>query len=116
MDINSQIRDAERLLRGLEQGSLNGSDAFVLADNTDPVVLHLIFSYLRTKYPAGNQSSKGVMERLLELTSTYPNLVTKAKKGEKDPITEWFMETYALKDFFGDAEEFVKLLIDKIEG
>ncbi len=116
MDINSEIRNASRLLQGLENGNLQGADAFELAEETDPVVLHLIFAYLRAKYPASNESSKGVMERLLELSSTYPALVSKAKKGEKDPITEWFMETYSLRDFYQNSDEMIQLIIEKIEG
>lgn len=110
------IRDSYRLLDGLESGSMNGADAYEIANHIDPFILFNIFHFLREKYPASNSNSSGVMARLVELSSTYPEIVSKVKDGEKDMLNEWFNETYALSEFYPDPEKFITLLVEKIEG
>ncbi len=110
------IRDAHRLLMGLENGSVNSADAYNIALDLDPVLLFWIFRFLRDKYPASNQSSQGVLSRLLDLTRTYPELVQKAKSGEDDMISEWFEETFATSDFYTDSLGMVTQLVEKLEG
>lgn len=109
-------RDALRLLVGLESGQINSSDAYQIASNLDPFLLASIFKYLRSKYPPASQASTGVLSRLVELGSTYPEIVLSIKKGEKDILFEWFDETYDIRSFFGSAEAFIELIVDKIEG
>ena len=116
MSIDHMIRESHRLLQGLESGSMSGADAFQIADQTDPFILHMVFKYLREKYPAQNPNSQGIMTRLLELSSTYPEIVAKVKSGEKDLLNEWFNETYATSEFFADAEGLMDILVNKVEG
>jgi hypothetical protein len=56
------------------------------------------------------------MERMVELTKTYDDLVKMAKKAEKDPIREWFDDTYRVKEFQGRSHELMELIVEKIEG
>ena len=43
---------ALRLLNGLEMGGLDPSEGRILAEDLDPVLVHLIVRYLREAYPA----------------------------------------------------------------
>jgi hypothetical protein len=53
---------------------------------------------------------------MVELTRTYDDLVKMAKKAEKDPIKEWFDDTYRLKDYQGRPHELLEMIVDKIES
>jgi hypothetical protein len=109
-------RESLRLLKGIENGTMTTADAANVADKRDPVIIYFVLRYLREKYPTRDPASQGVTSRLLELTSTYDNLIKASKKGEKDSITEWFDETYAVREFFDKPEELVDMLVEKIEG
>ncbi len=115
-DINNEKREGLRLLQGIENGNLSAADAFNIADKRDPVLVYFVMRYLREKYPAANGNSQGVITRLVEITSTYSDLVKKTKTAEKDPMREWFDDTYAMREFFGKEGEFVELIVEKLEG
>lgn len=108
--------DPLRLLVGLENGTLSMADAYNLAESCDPVVVFFIFKYLREKYHAQNPMSAGIISRLVDLTSNYPILIKKSQKGEHDVITEWFDDTYNIRDYFSTPNELVTLIVDKIES
>lgn len=114
--MDMEKRESLRLLKGIENGTLTTADAANVADKRDPVIVHFVLRYLREKYPAREPSSQGVTQRLLELTSTYDNVIKAAKAGEKDSITEWFDETYSVREYFDKPEELVDMLVEKIEG
>lgn len=116
MSNSMEIRECTRLLSGLENGNMTASDAFTVADKRDPVMLYFILRFLREKYPAGRETSAGVLQRVLELTGTYDSVVKKSKTGEKDPMREWFDDTYAMREFFDKSDEFVEMLVEKMEG
>lgn len=116
MSVQHIIRDAYRLLSGLEDGNVSVADCHTTADTLDPVLLHWVFRFLRDKYPATNPQSQGVLSRLLEISKTYPELVARAKEGEKDVISEWFDETYSTREFFSDPETMISHLVEKLEG
>ncbi len=109
-------REGKRLLHGLENGTLVSADAFNLAEKRDPVLVYLILKYLREKHPTSGGRATGVATRVLELLSTYESIVKMAKKGEKDPISTWFNETYSTRDFYNDPDGFVDLIVEKLEG
>jgi hypothetical protein len=113
---SGEAADANRLLDGLENGTLKSADAFAMAEKIDPVLLHFVFKYLRTKYNAQDPSGEGVMQRMLELTKTYDNVVKKAKEGEEDPITQWFDDSYDVNDYRAKPEEMIDMLVEKIES
>ena len=116
MDINSQIREGIRLLEGLEDGLLSSSDCYNIFDTLDDVLVSLIIKYLRQKYPPTQPDAAGVMGRIVELSSTYPKVVEKVKSGDADPITEWFEDSYTYRDYYSDPEEFISLVVNKLEG
>ncbi len=112
----SEIREATRLLGGIEAGSLSAADAFNIMDKQDPVLNYFIMRFLREKYPASNPASEGVLSRIVEITSTYTDLVTKMKKSETDSLRHWFDDTYEMRDFYSKQDQFVQLVVEKVEG
>ena len=116
MDTQTQIRESVRWLRGLEEGSLPAQDLFNIADSLDPVAISLMIRYIRKKYPSTKPEAGAVIGRLVELGSTYPQIINRARDAEHDPISEWFMDTYSFGEFYQNAEEMVQLIIDKLEG
>lgn len=111
-----EIREGLRLLKGLEEGTITAADAYTVADKQDPVLVYFVLRFLREKYPASNPQSEGVTRRLLELTQTYPDVVKMSQAGEDDVITDWFNENYSVGEFYDDQEQFVSMIVEKIEG
>ncbi|MCX6104359.1 MAG: hypothetical protein NTY08_00825 [Proteobacteria bacterium] len=116
MSFEHEKRESLRLLSGLENGNLTAADAYNLAEKRDPVMIHLVMRYLREKYPSTQAAAEGVSRRLIELTSTYDKVVSMSKKGEKDSITEWFTESHSMGEFYDAPEQFIDLIVEKIEG
>ena len=85
MSINHIIRDCLRFLEGVEEGTLSAADSYNIAKDLDPLLVYFVFRYLREKFPATNPNSSGVMGRLLEISSTYPDIVKAAKSGNTPP-------------------------------
>jgi hypothetical protein len=107
---------AEKLLHGLEDGRMSGSEATLLAQDLDPVLVHVILRYLREVYPASNPAAGAVLDRVVSLTSSSPRIVALAKEGEQDPVSQWFASEYAFGDFRGRSSELLDLVIDKLES
>jgi len=115
MNTSTDRNEAMRLLKGLEDGSVDAVDARILAEDLDPVLLYIIVRYLREVYPATDPAASPVLERVLKLTSTYPKMVEKSKAGEQDPVSRWFESESSFRDFRGRADELIELIIDKLE-
>jgi hypothetical protein len=116
MSIEHAKREGLRFLQGIENGNLTAADAYNIADGIDPVLVYFTLRYLREKYPASAAASAGVSRRLVELTSTYDDVVKLSKQGERDPLREWFDDTYDVRDYFDDAAGLIDMLVEKIEG
>ncbi len=116
MSFEFEKQEAGRLLAGLEEGGMSAADAFDIADQRDPLMVYFIFRYLREKYPPGGPQSQGIVERLLELASTYDGLMKATKAAERDPMREWFDDTHSMSEFFGDSQEFIDMIVEKLEG
>lgn len=114
--MDPQVRDGVRFLEGLEEGNMGTGDLYILSQKLDPVMITIVVKYLRKKYPATKPEGAGVTTRLVELTTTYPDLVKTMKTGESDPIVEWFTETYNFGEFYAKPEEMVELVVEKLEG
>jgi hypothetical protein len=112
----SELRNAQWTLDAIENGTSNAATIYKTASELDPVSVYFIFRYIREIYTPTNPSATGVMERMVELTRTYDDLVRMTKKAEKDPIREWFDDTYRIKDFHGKPHELIELIVEKIEG
>ena len=116
MSVLGDESEAVRFLAGIEASTMSANDAYQVIEKIDPILLYFVVRYLRDKYPAGNPASQPVIEKLVELTSTYPELVKHMKEAEQDPMREWFDDTYNMRDFFSTPEEFVHLIVDKLES
>jgi hypothetical protein len=116
MEHSSETNDAVYFLTSLEKGTLPAAEVYQLSTDLDPVIVYWSIAYLRKKYPASHSSSAGVLQRLVELTTTYPDVIAKAKQGENDMVSEWFKESFSLNDFFSSSEEMMRLLVEKLEG
>lgn len=112
----TEVNQALWLLNGIENGTIDSTEAYKVGKELDPVTLHFVFRFLRDKYPPSHQHAQGVIERMVELTSTYSDLVSHAKKGEKDSITEWFDDAYSVKEFLNRPEQMIDMLVEKIES
>jgi hypothetical protein len=112
----SELRNAQWTLDAIENGTATAATIYKTAAELDPVSVYFIFRYIREIYTPTNPAATGVMERMVELTKTYDDLVKIAKKGEKDSIREWFDDTYRMRDFQGKPHELMELIVEKIEG
>lgn len=114
--MNPTTRDALWVLDGIENGTVAARESFTTMEGLDPVLIYFIFRFLREKYQTTNPSAAGVIKRMLDLTETHSKLVKASQEGEKDPIREWFDETYSIRDYFPNPEELIDMLVEKIEG
>ena len=106
---------ALRLLGGLEGGGLSAADATIVGEDIDPVLVYAIVSFLRSVYPASDSAANSVLDRVVQFTSGSPAIVRKHTEGEQDPISRWFEDEYAYKDFRGRGSEMIDLIVDKLE-
>ncbi len=114
---NSTDRNqALRLLNGLEQGGLNPAEGRIIAEDLDPVLVHLIVRFLREVYPATEPAARPVLERVVELTNAYPGIVAQAREGEADSITAWFTSEHTFAEFSNRVETLIDLVVDKLES
>ncbi len=112
----SELKSAQWVLQALENGNSNASEIYKTASQLDPVSIHFIFRYMREKFSPDHPAAAGVQERMVNLTATYDDLVKMSKKGEKDPIREWFDDTYRIKEYLTRGDELLELIVEKIEG
>ncbi len=108
--------EAVRLLRGLEAGGLAIADARVIAEDLDPVLIHVIVKFLRESYPASNPAATAVLDRLVELTSAWPAIVAKSKEGEQDSVSAWFELEHSFDEFRGRGRELIEIIVDKLDS
>jgi hypothetical protein len=116
MTLSTDKREGGRLLSGLEAGTLSAPDAYTIASRLDPLLVYFVLRYLREKHPSSRPESAGVAQRIVDLTSAHPDLVTKTRAAEKDSLKEWFDDGYEMRQFFGDAEGFLDMIVDKMES
>ena len=116
MNSLSDKSQALRFLNGLEAGTLSSSDAYNIVKDKDPVLVYFLLRYLKDKYSASQPEAPAIMARVLELTSTYDDIKKMLRTGEKDAMREWFDDSHSIREFNRNAEGFVDLIIDKLEG
>jgi hypothetical protein len=110
------MNDSLRLLRGLEEGGLPAAEGAILAEDLDPVIVYSIVRFLREVYPASDPAASAVLERVVQLTSSYPGIVQKSREGERDPVSRWFASEYTFGDFRGRGDELIGMVVDKLES
>jgi hypothetical protein len=91
------------------------AEARILAQDLDPVLVFSIVQYLREAYPASDPAATAVLERVVELTSAYPAIVSKSKEGEQDPVSAWFADEYSFGEFRGRGREMIRIIADKLD-
>jgi hypothetical protein len=116
MDAFEERREALRLLAGLENGGMSASDAAAIAQDLDPVLVHVIVRFLRESYPASDPAATSVLDRVVQLNAAYRGLVAHCKEGERDPVTQWFENEHSYRDFRGRGAELVERIVDKLES
>lgn len=114
MSFAPEKRAAHRILSALDQGPLDATHTIANIRDADPTLIYFLFTWLRATYPPSHPASDGVLGRLGELVSRYPEAVRIAKKGASDPIVQWFEDAYSYRDFL--ADDFVDLIVEKLEG
>ena len=110
------IKETLRLLEGIEDGNLDTQHQYNIIEKIDPILTYFVIRYLREKYKTATSSSSGVLNRIVELTSNYPKVIQFSRQGETDIMREWFDEGYKMKDYYQNPEEFVELIVDKLES
>jgi len=115
MNDSTDSNQAARLLHGLENGGMAAGEVRVLAQDLDPVLVHVILRYLRAVYPASDPAASAVLERVVRLTSGDPAIVRKAREGERDPVSRWFESEHAFAEFRGRGQDLIDLIVDKLE-
>jgi hypothetical protein len=109
-------RDANRLLAGLEGGTLSIGDAVVLAESLDPALLYAVLTFLRATHPATDPVASAVLARVVRLLESSPVVVRHHKEGERDPISRWFLAEHSWDVFRGRGTDLVALIADKIDS
>jgi hypothetical protein len=107
---------ALRLLRGLEDGGMAASEAAIVAEDLDPVLVYCIVRFLRAVYPASSPAANAILERVVKLTSAYPAIVKKSQAGEQDPVSQWFASQYSFGDYRGRGAELIEMIVEKLES
>jgi hypothetical protein len=112
MAFDREQREALHLLRAIEEGTTPVASVRHLVDEADPALLHLIFSWLRSRY-ANHPAAEGVLGRMVELSQSS-SVSAKLREGKADPIVSWFEEEHGYRDF--SAEDFISLVVEKLES
>ncbi len=113
MAFEVEQREALSLLQGIENGTLQGSAAALRLQDADPALVYFLFTWLRSHY-RNHPAAEGVLGRVVALTQGYPEIAALLKEGKSDAIVTWFEEQHSYREF--DAQAFVALIIEKLEG
>ena len=117
MSAFDEKREASRLLDGLENGGLAADDASGIAQDLDPVLVHVIVKFLRETYPASDPAATSVLERVVKAELHLDRSGREVQsKGEQDPISQWFESEYSYRDFKGRGAEMIDLIVDKLDS
>ena len=114
MSFEHEKRLARDLLSALEDGRRDPYEIRHLYEAADPALVHLIFGWLRARYPASHSASDGVLGRMVTLLQESPTVARRAREGAKDPIVAWFEENYADGEL--DRDAFLDTVVEKLEG
>lgn len=116
MGQSTDLHVALQLLNGLENGGRPLTELAAIAEDLDPLLLYGIVSFVRTSYPATDPAASAVLERVVELSTSYAGFVVQCQEGEDDPVGVWMREEIDLHSFRGRGDGLVKLLVDKLES
>lgn len=114
MSFQIEKREALTLLEDIENGTERGGDTAHRLEECDPALAYFMITWLRTKYGNDHPAALGVLGRIVEITKKNSAVTTRMNEGKSDPIVTWFEGEHSYKDF--DAEAFIDLVIEKLEG
>ena len=114
MAFEHEKRSARRLLGAIEDGTLDTPNTWYLISEADPTLVYFIFCWIRAWYPAHHPAADGVLGRLTELLTRYPKAAQLAKEGAADSLVGWFEDEHEYRDL--RADEFIALIVEKLEG
>jgi hypothetical protein len=60
--------------------------------------------------------ASAVLDRVVALTSAWPGLIARSKRGEQDPVAKWFVSDHSFGEFRGRGAEMISIVVDKLEG
>lgn len=113
MSFEHEEREARRILEGIEYGTMTPRESWTLIQGADPTLVYFLITWLRTRY-ARDPAAEAVIGRIVALVQAHPEVQQIMKTGEDDPIVEWFEDSYGYKEM--SADEFVRLVVEKLEG
>ncbi len=108
--------EAQRLLSGLESGSLSAIDASQLVGRIDPVLVWAVIGYLRASYPASDPAASAVLDRVVDLTRADAEVVAAVRAGEADPVARWFLDAHGFAAWRGRGPAMIEEIVDKLES
>jgi hypothetical protein len=114
MSFEHEKGEAMRLLRAIEDGSTPTDDIAERVEHTDPALVYLILGWLRAHYRPGHSASDGVLGRIVATLGERRGIAAHVKRGESDPVVAWFEDAYDYGEL--DRDDFVSLVVDKLEG
>ncbi len=92
---------------------MSAAESFGLIEEADPVLIYLIFTWIRRRY-AGDNNADAVIGRLLAISDKYPTVSQMMKEGQADSMVEWFEDAYSYREL--PAKEFIEIVVDKLES
>lgn len=113
MSFEHEKQSALRILEGIELGTMESGETHSHLRDADPTLIYFMFKWLRKRYHE-HEAAEGVLGRLSDVCNEYRDLTRRAKEGEDDPVVGWFEGSYKYKDL--TAEEFIELIVEKLEG
>jgi hypothetical protein len=113
MAFEQERKAALRILDGIVEGTMSSADSYALVDEADPTLVYLIFTWIRARFGPSDPASDAVLGRLVEI-SNKSSVAQKMKEGQQDPVVEWFEDAYSYRKL--DKDEFIELIVEKLEG
>ncbi len=92
---------------------MSADESYSELREADPTLVHFIFKWLRKRY-RDHPAAEGVLGRLSAVCNEHRDITRHAKAGQDDPVVGWFESTYEYRDL--DANEFIDLVVEKLEG
>jgi len=114
LDFETEKQDALATLRGIELGEMSIEESFERLDAADATLVYFILRWLKKHYHRDHDQHDEVRGRLADVRNTYRAITRKAKVGEDDPVVEWFEGAHKYHEL--NAEEFIDIIVDKLEG
>ena len=113
MAFEYEQRQAQRMLSGIEMGSMNAADSFALLEEADPTLVYFLITWLRVRY-AHDPVAEGVIGRVVEICTKYPTVTQMMKTGQADVLVTWFEDIYEYRDLTSD--ELIRIVVEKLES